>query len=156
MGMSLTTLAKKFCAYHNDRLPKRTERKADEIISTPASTTPATESAMKKTATKKAQAKKTAPKKTANTKKRTVKPSVQRARTPVEVRGGRKGEVAALMRRSEGVTVAQIQDQTGMLPHSARALISRIFGDLGPTETSSTAKTHGGGTTYRILKKPTK
>lgn len=111
---------------------------------------------MKKSTAKKPQAKKATAKKVLKTKSasKARKAAAAAARTPIE--GGRKAEVANLMRRTEGATVAQIQDQTGMLPHSARALISRIFGGLDATETSSTAKTHGGGTVYRILAKPKK
>lgn len=46
----------------------------------------------------------------------------------------RKDEVLALMRRKTGVTVEQICAKTGMLPHSARAFISRLEAPIVKTK----------------------
>ncbi len=58
----------------------------------------------------------------------------------------RKTEVANMLRRKNGATVAQICEKTGMLPHSARALISGIRG----SETVTTSKDGSKPTVYKI------
>lgn len=58
-----------------------------------------------------------------------TKAATAKARTPVAAppkKIGRKAEVVALMKRLEGVTVDQIVAATGVLSHSARALITRV------------------------------
>jgi hypothetical protein len=67
--------------------------------------------------------------------------------------GGRKAEVTAMMRRAHGVTTAQVQDATGMLEHSARALISGIRSTLPATEEVVTSKNGAGATVYTIKPK---
>lgn len=47
---------------------------------------------------------------------------------------GRKLEVAKLLKRKTGATVEQICEKTGMLPHSARAFLSRMPMDLKKTK----------------------
>lgn len=58
----------------------------------------------------------------------------------------RKTEVAAMLRRKNGATVEQICEKTGMLAHSARALISGIR----KTETVTTSKDGSKPTVYKI------
>jgi len=43
----------------------------------------------------------------------------------------RHEQLEALLRRPEGVTIAQVQDAFGILPHSARAQISMLGKKLG-------------------------
>lgn len=62
----------------------------------------------------------------------------------------RKTEVAAMARRANGVTVAQIQTKTAMLPHSARALLSGIKKALPAGEELQTTRTSA-GTVYKIV-----
>lgn len=79
------------------------------------------------------------------------------ARTPVApATTGRKAEVAAMMRRPEGVTTAQIKVVTGMLDHSARALISGITKGLDKAETVVKTKDGNNATVYAIRPAPPK
>lgn len=79
------------------------------------------------------------------------------ARTPAAPAAiGRKAEVAALMRRPHGVTTAQIKDATGMLEHSARALISGIAKGLPNTEVVAKTKDGSEATVYSIRPAPAK
>lgn len=59
----------------------------------------------------------------------------------------RKSEVIALMKRKTGVTTAQIVAKTGMLEHSARALISGI----AKVETVVKTKNGAKPTVYSIV-----
>lgn len=76
------------------------------------------------------------------------------SRTPAAT--GRKAEVAALMRRPEGATTLQIKALTGMLEHSARALISGITKGLPKTETVVKTKDGNNATVYAIRPAPAK
>lgn len=58
----------------------------------------------------------------------------------------RKTEVTNMLKRKSGATTAQICEKTGMLEHSARALISQI----GKIETVTKSKTGDKPTVYRI------
>lgn len=58
----------------------------------------------------------------------------------------RKTEVANMLKRTNGATVAQICAKTGMLEHSARALISGIR----KNETVTTSKDGSKPTVYKI------
>jgi hypothetical protein len=100
--------------------------------------------AKKATPTPKAKVAKT---KNLGTKRAAAKTAAQnKARSPVAELGGRKAQVTEMMKRPEGVTVAQIQEATGMLPHSARALITGI----AKVEKIDRAKKDGGPTVYTI------
>lgn len=59
----------------------------------------------------------------------------------------RTEEVTAMMKRKTGATVEQICEKTGMLPHSARAFISRMDADITKT------KSGGKPTVYSIVEK---
>lgn len=58
----------------------------------------------------------------------------------------RRDEVIAMLKRKSGATVEQIVAKTGMLPHSARALISGI----AKTETVNKSKNGSKPTVYSI------
>jgi hypothetical protein len=58
----------------------------------------------------------------------------------------RKDEVAAMLKRAKGATVEQVCEKTGMLAHSARALISQI----AKIETVTTSKEGKNATMYFI------
>jgi hypothetical protein len=58
----------------------------------------------------------------------------------------RRDEVIAMLKRKSGATVEQIVAKTGMLPHSARALISGIAKD----ETVNKSKNGSKPTVYSI------
>lgn len=58
----------------------------------------------------------------------------------------RPDEVIAMLKRKSGATVEQIVAKTGMLPHSARALISGIAKD----ETVNKSKNGSKPTVYSI------
>lgn len=64
--------------------------------------------------------------------------------TVVKTKVTRKVEVAGMLRRAKGATVEQICEKTGMLPHSARALISQLG------ETVTTTKEGKNATVYFI------
>jgi len=80
--------------------------------------------------------------KTAKTKTPKMKPAGQPKST-------RHEQLEALLRRPEGVTIAQVQEAFGILPHSARAQISMLGKKLGrKVESERTAK--GEPLTYRL------
>lgn len=79
------------------------------------------------------------------TKTKATKPMLD---TPTKI--SRKDQVINLMKRTHGVTTAQITELTGMLEHSARALISGI----AKTEMVDRSKAAGEATVYRILRLP--
>lgn len=83
------------------------------------STHPAVRGAKKAKSTTRA---KTGAKRQARTTARVAKPAGEK-------KVSRKDEVIAMMKRAGGVTSEQIEKATGMLPHSARALISGIRKD---------------------------
>lgn len=99
---------------------------------------PAARKAAKAPAAKKAA--KPAAKKAKATTPATTKPKAAPAK------GGRKEEVTAMMKAPAGTTVAAICKKTGMLPHSARALISGI----AKAQKVATTKEPGEATVYRI------
>ncbi len=73
--------------------------------------------------------------------------AINKARTEASVTTGRKAEVIAMLKK--GATTEQICKATGMLPHSARALISGI----AKTEKVSTTKaSRNEPTIYWIIK----
>ena len=58
----------------------------------------------------------------------------------------RRDEVIAMLKRKTGATTAQIMEKTGMLEHSARALISGIAKD----HTVNKSKSGDKATVYKI------
>lgn len=58
----------------------------------------------------------------------------------------RKDEVIAMLKRANGATTVQIMERTGMLEHSARALISGIAKELTVDKSKSGDKP----TVYKI------
>jgi len=94
-----------------------------------------------KTTTKTATKAKTS--KTAKTKTPKTKPAGQ-PKKPT-----RHEQLEALLRRPEGVTIAQVQEAFGILPHSARAQISMLGKKLG-TKIDASRAAKGEPLTYRL------
>jgi len=61
----------------------------------------------------------------------------------------RHEQLEALLRRPEGVTIAQVQEAFNILPHSARAQISMLGKKLG-TKVESERAAKGEPLTYRL------
>lgn len=141
-----------------DKAAKKAKRVADKesrIIRNRRKAKPEETTMNKKAAKKTARKARVAKTKPAAKKRTAAKKAAQAsARTPAAT--GRKAEVAALMRRPEGVTTAQIKVLTGMLDHSARALISGIAKGLDKTEVVSKAKDGNNATVYAIRPAPAK
>jgi hypothetical protein len=113
------------------------ENTTDQIGSAPA------KPAKKKTVGKK-ELRKTA--KPAKGKKATSTKSTPKATD----RASKKGEVIALMRRSKGVTLAEIMSATNWQAHTVRGFVSILGGKGG--EKVESAKNEKGERTYRIAK----
>ena len=58
-------------------------------------------------------------------------------------------QLEAMLRRPEGVTIAQVQEAFGILPHSARAQISTLAKKLG-TKIESERAAKGEPLVYRL------
>ena len=100
----LAALANKFCAWKAMSAPATVQ-----AINNQETTTMTKAAAVKKTKNLKAKAN------TAN-----------KSRAAASLATGRKGQVIAMLKRPSGATTEDICKSTGMLPHSARALISGI------------------------------
>ena len=94
-----------------------------------------------KTTTKTAKAAKAT--KTAKAKTPKMRPTGQPKRPT------RHEQLEALLRRPEGVTIAQVQEAFGILPHSARAQISMLGKKLG-TKIEGSRPGKGEAMVYRL------
>jgi len=83
--------------------------------------------------------------KTTKTAKAKTKPAGQ----PKPKKPTRHEQLEALLRRPEGVTIAQVQEAFGILPHSARAQISVLGKKLG-TKIDASRTEKGEPMVYRL------
>jgi len=80
---------------------------------------------------------------------KTTKAKAPKAKPAGQPQPKRADQLTAMLRRPEGVTIAQVQEAFGILPHSARAQISMLGKKLGTkVDASRTAK--GEPLTYRL------
>lgn len=70
--------------------------------------------------------------------KRISKPKADKITKPKKT--PRESQLAAMLGRPEGVTIQQVQEAFGILPHSARALISVVGRKLGGYSAARPAK----------------
>jgi len=81
--------------------------------------------------------------------KTTTKTAKAKAKPAGQPKPTRHEQLETLLRRPEGVTIAQVQDAFGILPHSARAQISMLGKKLG-TKVESQWAAKGEALVYRL------
>ena len=81
--------------------------------------------------------------------KTTTKTAKAKAKPAGQPKPKRADQLAEMLRRPEGVTIAQVQEAFGILPHSARAQISMLGKKLG-TKVESERAAKGEPLVYRL------
>ena len=81
--------------------------------------------------------------------KSTTKTKTPKAKPAGQPKPTRHDQLAEMLRRPEGVTIAQVQEAFGILPHSARAQISILAKKLG-TKVESERAAKGEPMVYRL------
>ena len=80
---------------------------------------------------------------------KTAKAKTPKAKPAGQPKPKRADQLTAMLRRPEGVTIAQVQEAFGILPHSARAQISMLGKKLGTKVDASRAE-KGAPLVYRL------
>ena len=80
---------------------------------------------------------------------KTAKANTPKAKPASQPKPKRADQLAEMLRRPEGVTIAQAQEAFGILPHSARAQIGMLGKKLG-TKIDASRAAKGEAMVYRL------
>ncbi len=80
---------------------------------------------------------------------KTAKAKATKAKPAGQPKPKRTDQLVEMLRRPEGVTIAQVQEAFGILPHSARAQISMLGKKLG-TKVDASRVEKGEPLVYRL------